>query len=73
MTEQVCYLGMPSFRAYKSGSNVSFFVFFPQLNLYLQMEKNPEKKDDLIIANNVLKLATKLLKVMASGCELHYR
>jgi hypothetical protein len=34
-----------------------------QLNLYLQMEKNPEKKDDLMIANNVLKLATKLLKV----------
>lgn len=34
-----------------------------QLNLYLQMEKNPAKKDDLIIANNVLKLATKLLKV----------
>ena len=35
-----------------------------QLNLYLQMEKNPEKKDDLMIANNVLKLATKLLKVI---------
>ena len=34
-----------------------------QLNLYLQMEKNPAKKDDLMIANNVLKLATKLLKV----------
>lgn len=27
------------------------------------MEKKPEKKDDLSIVNNVLKLATKLLKV----------
>ena len=39
-----------------------------QLNLYLQMEKNPEKKDDLMIANNVLKLATKLLKVIKVSC-----
>ena len=30
------------------------------------MEKNPGKKDDLMIANNVLKLATKLLKVTSS-------
>lgn len=28
------------------------------------MEKNPKKKEDLMIANNVLKLATKLLKVI---------
>ena len=27
------------------------------------MEKNPGKKDELLIANNVLKLASKLLKV----------
>jgi hypothetical protein len=39
-----------------------------QLNLYLQMEKNPAKKDDLMIANNVLKLATKLLKVRLRRC-----
>ena len=41
-----------------------------QLNLYLQMEKNPAKKDDLMIANNVLKLATKLLKVKLNFEEL---
>ena len=39
--------------------------FFPlQINLYLQMEKAPHKKEDLTIANHVLKLATKLLKVL---------
>ena len=34
-----------------------------QINLYLQMEHSPHKKEELIIANNVLKLACKLLKV----------
>ncbi|XP_022102790.1 putative homeodomain transcription factor 2 isoform X2 [Acanthaster planci] len=33
-----------------------------QINLYLHMEKKPHKKDDLMLANNVLKLASKLLK-----------
>ncbi|XP_062842927.1 putative homeodomain transcription factor 1 isoform X2 [Trichomycterus rosablanca] len=33
-----------------------------QINLYLRMEKKPDKKDELSIVNNVLKLATKLLK-----------
>ena len=42
-----------------------------QLNLYLKMEKNPAKKDELMIANNVLKLATKLLKVI-DRAELTY-
>lgn len=41
-----------------------------QLNLYLQMEKNPAKKDDLMIANNVLKLATKLLKDLESPFKI---
>ncbi|CAB3987351.1 homeodomain transcription factor 2 [Paramuricea clavata] len=41
-----------------------------QLNLYLQMEKNPAKKDDLMIANNVLKLATKLLKDLESPYKI---
>ena len=37
---------------------------FPQINLYLHMEKKPHKKEDLMLANNVLKLASKLLKVI---------
>lgn len=34
-----------------------------QINLYLKMEKKPNKKESLNIVNNVLKLATKLMKV----------
>nr|XP_020446293.1 putative homeodomain transcription factor 1 isoform X2 [Monopterus albus] len=34
-----------------------------QINLYLKMEKKPNKKDELSIVNNVLKLATKLMKL----------
>lgn len=37
--------------------------FLLQINLYLKMEKKPNKKDQLNIVNNVLRLATKLLKV----------
>ncbi|MGH0126258.1 UNVERIFIED_CONTAM: hypothetical protein FKN15_004561 [Acipenser sinensis] len=39
------------------------FICCAQINLYLKMEKKPNKKDELILVNNVLKLATKLLKV----------
>jgi hypothetical protein len=34
-----------------------------QINLYLRMEEKPHKKDQLILANNVLKLASDLIKV----------
>ena len=34
-----------------------------QINLYLQMEQKPHKKEELILANNVLRLAEDLLKV----------
>ncbi|KAG9339115.1 hypothetical protein JZ751_024146, partial [Albula glossodonta] len=34
------------------------------INLYLKMEKKPNKKEELTLVNNVLKLATKLLKVV---------
>lgn len=34
-----------------------------QINLYLKMEKKPNKKEQLSLVNNVLKLSTKLLKV----------
>jgi len=43
---------------------LSEVYFYLQINLYLQMEKAPHKKEDLTIANHVLKLATKLLKVL---------
>jgi len=38
-------------------------VFLFQINLYLQIEQKPNKKDDLMVANSVLKLAADLLKV----------
>ena len=37
-----------------------------QMNLYLRMVQAPHKKDRLLISNNVLKLATKLLKELRS-------
>ncbi len=37
-------------------------VITEQINLYLQMEKMPDKKDELSVVNNVLKLASDLLK-----------
>lgn len=33
-----------------------------QINLYLSMERKPHKKDELMLAKNVLKLAEELLK-----------
>ena len=41
-----------------------------QINLYLKMEKKPNKKEELNIVNNVLKLATKLMKVRMNSTEL---
>ena len=35
------------------------------------MEKNPKKKEELLIANNVLKLASKLLKELEGPYKLH--
>jgi len=37
-------------------------VLTEQINLYLKMEKSPERKDELTVVNNVLKLAVDLLK-----------
>ncbi|XP_071486728.1 protein PHTF2-like [Diadema antillarum] len=41
-----------------------------QINLYLNMERKPHKKDDLMLANNVLKLASKLLKEVETPFKL---
>ncbi|XP_036068811.1 putative homeodomain transcription factor 1 isoform X1 [Oryzias melastigma] len=41
-----------------------------QINLYLKMEKKPNKKEQLNIVNNVLKLATKLMKELDSPFRL---
>ncbi|XP_034021735.1 putative homeodomain transcription factor 1 isoform X2 [Thalassophryne amazonica] len=41
-----------------------------QINLYLKMEKKPNKKEELNIVNNVLKLATKLMKELDAPFRL---
>lgn len=41
-----------------------------QINLYLKMEKKPNKKEELCIVNNVLKLATKLMKELDTPFRL---
>jgi hypothetical protein len=52
-----------SFKISKKYRNCMSMVITEQINLYLQMEKKPEKKDELTVVNNVLKLAADLLKV----------
>lgn len=41
-----------------------------QINLYLQMEQKPHKKEGLTLANNVLKLAADLLKELESPFKI---
>ncbi|XP_062850319.1 protein PHTF2-like isoform X2 [Trichomycterus rosablanca] len=54
----------------KKYSNASILLT-EQINLYLKMEKKPNKKEELTIVNNVLKLATKLLKELDSPFRLY--
>lgn len=58
ITEQVNYSTF--FRKFQM-TNLNYFV---KINLYLQMEQKPDKKEELMLANNVLKLAADLLKVI---------
>ena len=53
-------------RINKKYRNLSVLIT-EQINLYLQMEQKPHKKEELMVANNVLKLAECLLKVMYGG------
>ena len=55
------------FQINKKYRNCMSTVITEQINLYLQMEKMPEKKDELTVVNNVLKLASDLLKVSLSS------
>ena len=42
-----------------------------QINLYLQMELKPHKKEQLLLANNVLKLSSDLLKELETPFKIH--
>ncbi|XP_033127674.1 putative homeodomain transcription factor 1 [Anneissia japonica] len=48
----------------------SSLLLTEQINLYLRMERKPKKKDELMLANNVLKLASKLLKELESPFKI---
>lgn len=72
LTEQVKHTGAWADSQFIQSVHVwitlSLFALFSnfsrsQINLYLKMEKKPNKKEELSIVNNVLKLATKLMKV----------
>ncbi|KAJ8676448.1 hypothetical protein QAD02_012235 [Eretmocerus hayati] len=41
-----------------------------QINLYLQIEQKPHKKDELMVANSVLKLAADLIKELESPFKI---
>lgn len=59
-------LGNKINRKYRSVS----VLITEQINLYLQIEQKPKKKDELMVSNNVLKLATDLLKELESPFKI---
>lgn len=65
-----CCLGIYLLRLLTLGSNVNrkyrgclSAILTEQINLHLAIEQRPESKEQLTVANNVLKLAADLLKV----------
>lgn len=52
-------LGTKINKKYKSVS----VLITEQINLYVQIEQKPQKKEELMVSNSVLKLASDLLKV----------
>ncbi|XP_037872803.1 protein phtf isoform X1 [Bombyx mori] len=81
----ICCLGIYLMRLITLGSNVNkkyrgclSAILTEQINLHLAIEQRPESKDQLTVANNVLKLAADLLKELdapfkISGiCANHY-
>lgn len=54
----------------KKYSNVSILLT-EEINLYLKMEKKPNKKEQLTIVNNVLKLSSKLIKEIDTPFRLY--
>ncbi|XP_037888650.1 putative homeodomain transcription factor [Glossina fuscipes] len=59
-------LGNKTHHKYRSVS----VLITEQINLYLQIEKKPKKKDELMVANSVLKLAADLLKELETPFKI---
>jgi hypothetical protein len=62
ITEQVNY--STNYSYFPVFSTLLILIILVKINLYLQMEQKPDKKEELMLANNVLKLAADLLKVI---------
>lgn len=60
-------LGHQINKKYKSNLSV---LITEQINLYLQLEQKPHKKEELTLANHVLKLAADLLKQLESPFKI---
>ena len=60
-------LGIKMNRKYKSNLSV---LITEQINLYLQQEQKPHKKEELQLANHVLKLAADLLKQLEAPFKI---
>lgn len=60
-------LGIKTNRKYKSNLSV---LITEQINLYLQLEQKPHKKEELTLANHVLKLAADLLKQLETPFKI---
>jgi hypothetical protein len=58
------------FNINKKYRNCMSMVLTEQINLYLKMEKSPERKDELTVVNNVLKLAVDLLKEIENPFQI---
>ena len=60
-------LGSKMNRKYKGNLSV---LITEQINLYLQLEQKPHKKEELTLANHVLKLAADLLKQLEAPFKI---
>ncbi|XP_014218418.1 putative homeodomain transcription factor isoform X2 [Copidosoma floridanum] len=56
-------------KIHKKYRNLSVLIT-EQINLYLQIEQKPHKKEELMVANNVLKLAADLIKELESPFKI---
>lgn len=65
LTEQVCVYAVFTLCRFagSSGTELTRVAALEQMNVYLRLLAKPHKKEKLLVSNNVLKLACKLLKV----------
>ena len=65
----ICYLTLGT-KINQKYRNMSVLLT-EQINLYLQMELKPHKKEQLLLANNVLKLSSDLLKELEAPFKIN--